>query len=160
MLVQREVRWVFLARSLNSKAGAVPLKTQWGEGAYGFSPLEIVAGGRSETTNSFPQLHTLSKRLVSAWKVTSEKNLVICLICAPCCHPEQREGSQRKYGGRCSDEMLRRGNAAAPQRDKATVRAKLGNDALNVGFFFGMSLSMSEPNAEEHECSAHNLRQR
>jgi hypothetical protein len=82
------------------------------------------------------------------------------LDCAPCCHPEQREGSQRKYGGRCSDEMLRRGNAAAPQRDKATVRAKLGNDALNVGFFFGMSLSMSEPNAKEHECSAHNLRQR
>ena len=56
--------------------------------------------------------------------------------------------------------MLRRGNPAAPQRDKATVRAKLGNDALNVGFFFGMSLSMSEPNAEEYECSAHNLRQR
>jgi hypothetical protein len=80
MLVQREVRWVFLARSLNSKAGAVPLKTQWGEGAYGFSPLEIVGGGGSETTNSFPHLRMLSKPLVSAWKVTSEKNLVICSI--------------------------------------------------------------------------------
>jgi hypothetical protein len=57
-------------------------------------------------------------------------------------------------------EMPRRGNVAAPKRDKVTVRAELANDALNVGFFFGMSLSMSEPNAEEHECSAHDLWQR